>query len=219
MTEIKSIVETHKAEIAAIVGTAEKLTIRTPEQYQNAAELLQRIKGVVKRSEADRTAQVKPLNDQVALINAEFKPVKTAAENAERVIKAGIADYQKRAREAAEAEEALLRDLRAKEEAKLLAQAEKAQARGNENRAAELQDRAAMLPVAQVAPVAPKVDGLSTRKVWKWELVDMAQVKPDYLIVDDKAVDALVKSAGARAAGIVGGIRVWEEDVVVSRAR
>ncbi len=81
------------AELSEIMTTAESLTIATPTEYEAAAELLQRLKGAMKRSEDARKTLVKPLNDEVSRINGEFRPVKQRQDQVEAMLKRAIRTY------------------------------------------------------------------------------------------------------------------------------
>ena len=66
---------------------------------------------------------------------------------------------------------------------------------------------------------AARAEGISTRKVWRYEIVDIAAIKRDFLIPDESAIAGLVKASGDKAASIVGGIRVYQETIMSAKAR
>lgn len=68
------------------------------------------------------------------------------------------------------------------------------------------------MPKAVVA-APPKQEGISTRKVWKAEVIDDAAVPRDYLVVDEKAIRAAVKS-GVRE---IPGVRIYSVDEMAVR--
>lgn len=63
----------------------------------------------------------------------------------------------------------------------------------------------------------PKVEGVSFKKKYAWELSDLTKVDPNFLTIDEKAVNKLVLSLGAGAKDIVGGIEVTDELSVAIR--
>lgn len=77
-----------------------------------------------------------------------------------------------------------------------------------EARAQELEQQAATVAAPTVTADLAQVEGMSRAKTYTWKLTDKSKVKPEYLILDTKAIDALVRSAKERAAEIVGGIEV-----------
>lgn len=74
-----------------------------------------------------------------------------------------------------------------------------------------------IVPSVVEAPPVPKAAGVSFRRAFKWRLVDAAKVKAEYLCVDEKKIERLVRALGADAAAAVGGIDVYEESVVAAR--
>lgn len=106
-----------------------------------------------------------------------------------------------------EAEEAAAAG-RAAEAAKLAARAERVE----EKTAAKLEDlqlREAMVvaPVIQREP--PKVAGVATREVWRFEVTDPAQVPRQYLVVDEAKIRRVVQTLKADAN--IPGVRVYSE--------
>lgn len=207
------------AELSTILSTAESLEIRTATQYENAAELLQRLKGAMKRSEEERKALVKPYNDEVARINGDFKPVKDRAGQIEGMLKRAIRAYNEEQDRKARELEAKEREKAQRQQERLNERARKAEEKGDTHKAEQLREQAEDTSMPVVAPSTPKVQGLHTREVAKWEYLDRTQIRPEYLVPDEKAIGAVVKSMGKRAEGVVGGIKVWIEEQVVSRAR
>lgn len=78
----------------------------------------------------------------------------------------------------------------------------------SEARALKLEQDAATTVAPTVSAELAQVEGMSRAKTYTWKLTDKSKVKPEYLILDTKAIDALVRSAKERAAEIVGGIEV-----------
>lgn len=75
-------------------------------------------------------------------------------------------------------------------------------------------------PVAVIAPVveAPKVEGLSTRKDWDFEIVDTDQIAAEFLIPDSVKIRKAVRAHGENAPKVVGpGIRVFQKTVRAAR--
>jgi hypothetical protein len=136
------------------------------------------------------------------------------------VLSQAVKGYMDEKRRLAAEEEARIRDAQRKEAARLADRANKWEEKGNEQKAAALREQAETMPVAQVAPEIPKVDGLHTRKTWKWELTDPEQLPRTYLVPDTAAIGAVVKAQGKRAEQtLMGSVTVWEEETVVKRAR
>jgi hypothetical protein len=178
-------------QVAAAVPT---LTITTSEEYLQAGQGLVELKGRWKVVEEKRTSLVKPLNDVVKSINAMFKPVLDQWDTTMDVVKRAMHDYQ--VREAETQRKAL-------EEAARLAQ------QGQTG-----QEFTAL--VAQGSAIPVKAQGVSTRVMWRWRVVDAAAVPREYLCVDAAKVEALVKEhkEGAK----IPGIEVYREEIMAVRA-
>ena len=181
----------HAQQVAASVPT---LTIHTAEEYQQAAAGLVELKGRWKVVEDKRTSLVKPLNDVVKSINGMFKPVLDSWDRTMDVVKRAMQDYQVRESEV---------QRKALEAAAALAQ------QGQTG-----QEFTAL--VTQGSAMPTKAQGISSRAVWRWRVVDAAAVPREYLCVDATKVDAVVKSQqdGAR----IPGIEVYREEIMAVRA-
>lgn len=98
---------------------------------------------------------------------------------------------------------------------------EQAQAKVQE-RIDEAARRAGSKGPAQSAPIATRtatVEGVSVRKVWKYEIVDPGLVSRKYLVPDKSSIGKIVRSMGADAQEVVGaGVRIWQESSVAVRS-
>ncbi len=63
----------------------------------------------------------------------------------------------------------------------------------------------------------PAVKGISARKTWKYSVVNALEVKREYLMLNEQAIRAAVKSQGMMAERTVGGIKVEEDTVMAGR--
>jgi hypothetical protein len=176
-----------KAEVSAL-----KITDETTNT--NAVEFLKLIKIQYKKVEDQRKYIVKPLNDLVKKHNADFKPLTTALSNAEREIKSKMTGY---AREV-EAENRRIEEMNRKKEEKFV------------EKVAE--GKAVKAPVLKQAKEV-KAEGQSFRSVRKWEIEDATKIPREYLIIDTKKINTVVR------AGIdVPGLKIWEDKVVAIRS-
>ncbi len=62
----------------------------------------------------------------------------------------------------------------------------------------------------------PKVQGVSTRQVWSYEIVRETDVNRDFMAPDHVAIRELVGALGTEAEEIVGGIRVFQETKIAA---
>ena len=73
----------------------------------------------------------------------------------------------------------------------------------------------------EVAPVeyvpAPKLEGTSIRKIWKWEVVDFDKIPKKYLIIDPSMVTAEVRQNKGNTN--IPGIRAFTVDSIATRIK
>jgi hypothetical protein len=105
------------------------------------------------------------------------------------------------------------------EAAKLQAAAARTEEKGIA-RADTLMDRADSTVAAPTAVAPPKVEGLSNREVWKFEIRDATKINPGFLMADEKKIAKTVKALKKDAPGVIGeGVRVWSEADFSARRR
>ncbi len=77
-------------------------------------------------------------------------------------------------------------------------------------------DRADETAMAVSAPVptAPKVKGVSKRKVWKFEVTDVSELPPEYLIANEKAIGGVVRALKDKTN--IPGVRVYFEETLAA---
>jgi len=106
-----------------------------------------------------------------------------------------------------------------KERARLLKDAEaadrKAAAAASKVEAKEEQAAQVLAPVIQVAPVAPKVAGVSVRKTWKARVVNARLVPRVYMVPNEKALDALAKATQGKTE--VTGVEFYQQESMAVR--
>lgn len=196
--EIKARAFKAATENVEFLGVVRDYVIQSDEEYEDAAELLKVVKHKFKVLDEERTVSVKPLNDEVREINAWFKPALDRLKDCEGELKKIMGAYSLRKQE---------------EQQRLLAEAAKA-AEAALVTATDPQADVMALVQQATATQAPKVAGVSVSRIWKWELVDPAQVPMEYWSIDPAKLDAAVK-AGARE---IPGVRVFEDARVIARS-
>jgi Asp-tRNA(Asn)/Glu-tRNA(Gln) amidotransferase A subunit family amidase len=77
------------------------------------------------------------------------------------------------------------------------------------------QAEAIIAPVVNVAPVAQKTKGVSTRKIWKARVIDAAAVPREWLIVDDKALNGFAKAT--KGSKKIDGVEFYQEETLNMR--
>ena len=172
--------------------------IQSDDEYADAAEILKIVKHKFKVLDEERTISVKPLNDEVKEINAWFKPALERLKDCEAELKRIMGAYSL---------------AKQQEQQRILAEAAKAAEAALVTSSDPQQSVMALVQQATEAQ-APRVAGVSVSRVWKWELVDPAQVPAEFWSIDPAKLDAAVK-AGTRE---IPGVRVYEDARVIARS-
>jgi len=146
--------------------------IVTADDYEDAAAILQRIKGRSKELDELRRSLTRPIDETKRRIMALFERPMSLLVNAEAAIKHGILGYQREQERLRAEEEARLRELARKEQERLLARSQRAASAGKEEMAETLENQAAMITAPIVVSDTPRISGLSTRQTWHAEIVD-----------------------------------------------
>lgn len=145
------------------------------------------------------------------------------------------AEAARKERERLEREAAKLEEKARVDRAKAEAKAAELEAAGNAERAEAMRqaadekeqarqaDATALQMAAATMPLAPVVDlpraeasGTSLREVWKFSVIDLAIVPREYLIVDEKAIGAVVRALKGRAS--IPGVRVYSEKTMSAKS-
>ena len=97
------------------------------------------------------------------------------------------------------------------------------QAQLAEAKAAEKVEQLAERAATVVAPViqreAPKVAGVATREVWKFEITDPSKINPAFLMPDEQKIRKQVQALKGDAAALIGpGVKVWVERSIAAGA-
>ena len=187
---------------------AESFTVAGLSDMKRAIEDLSMIANLKKALEERRKEYTTSLNSHLHQINDTFKAMVEPIDIADKLLRGKASAFNK--------EQQRLKDEAAKAE-ELIRQATEIQAKLTQ-RTGEIFTDIPTVSVPEIVvskKVYTSVGDMSTRKNMKWEVVDIALV-PDYL----KIVDAVKVGKMVRAGiGAIAGIRIWEEDSLVIKAR
>ena len=195
---------------------------------QKSAEYLGHVKQRKDRIEELRVKFVKPLNDQVKLINetfkAEMEPLNEMEAHLKSEMKSYLLEENARAEEEAKKkrEEFLLAEKKRKEEMEELA---KQMTDANEEEKEKIIEQMRELPVVQeevVEEVSTTTRSstavVSAKKVWKYEIVDVVKLlkeHPEFFVPDEKLVKTFTKDIKEETT--ISGIRIFQDIVIASR--
>jgi hypothetical protein len=165
----------------------------------------------------------KPINDSLTILNGMFRPARDNLKTSENILKARIDGFNRKQIELACIEAARNAENARRDEEKkrkqLEAKAEKAKAKGNEEHAEALTQMATdvYVPPKETVYAPVKIAGISTREVYKHQVIDESKVPRSYLIVDEKKLAQIAKT-GAKDAMKIPGVRFYPENIISSRA-
>jgi len=205
-------------ETEIVVAQTQTFSIATVTDYQLAGEELKTIKGRMKELDDSRTSMTRPLDEAKKRIMAMFSPVEDGLKKAENLIKRAMLGYQQEQERKRQEEEARLRKIAEDEQRRRNAlatkQAEKARARGNEERAQEILENVPIIPTPVVLKEQSKVKGISTRKVWKFRIIDANQLPREYMIANEKMLLAFAQATKGTIP--VPGVEFYSEKIVAA---
>ena len=158
-------------------------------------------------------------DEQERIRREEQRKADEAARKERERLEAQAREAERKAREKAEADrkaaEAAAAAGRAAEAAKLAARA----AATEEKAAAKAEDlvvRAATTVAPVITREPPKVAGISTREVWKFEIVDANAIPREYLVVDEARIRKVVQALKGDAK--IPGVRAYAERQLAASA-
>lgn len=202
----------------ALLNWANRLVISTQDDYEDAADGLKLVKLAGKKI----TDFFRPLKQKVdeskrALLDAERKLL-GPLDQAEIKAKHAMLVWQK-AQDAARQEEQ--RKLQSAVDERARVQRETLEFEAAFSTDQQLKAQAAAEAARVVAPLvtvpeAPKVAGVQTRKTWKCRVVNADLIPRDFLMIDQKKLDAYARAM--REAAKVPGAEFWAEESLAVRS-
>lgn len=204
-------------ETAAILSQAEGFKISTNVSYRLAADELKRIKGAAKKLDEVRKAITAPMDAAKKAVMDFFRGPSEQLTQAEGKLKAAMVTYQ-RELERKEAEERRAAEEAARaERERLEVAAARAADRGEFDRAASIETRAATVEtVPVIRREAPKVTGVSFREAWKFEITDPLAIPREYLSIDESKIRRVVQAMKGDTS--IPGVRAYPEKILSAGA-
>jgi thymidine kinase len=188
-----------------ILQTSEVLSIKNQLDFDNANSILKAVKGKIKTLEESRKTITSPLMLAKKRVDDLYKIPMSMLEKAEGFIKQGMIVFSEKVEaDRRKQEEKLRKEMELK--------AQKAEAKGNSEKAEEIRQQAELTTVASTIE---KPKGLQCRDLWKYKIVDEAAIERQYLTPNH---DMLSKMAVATKGSIVvKGVQFYSEKIIVSR--
>lgn len=200
-------------ETATLQERARAVAITDTASYTDAAEFVKSIKVVRTKIAETFDHLIKSAHATHKALIDEKKKHDTPLDEAERVVKGKIAGYQAELERRRQEEERRLQEqARKEEEERRLAQAVELEQQGEAEAATELIEAPIETPPVVVAAAIPKVAGISTRKNYKFRIVDARKIPFEYMMPDEKKIGAHARSMREQAR--IPGVEFYSEDVV-----
>lgn len=223
--EIDDSTLTHIDTALNLTVTVKDLKISNNDEYINAGQFLKKIKGVSKLIDDSRKEITTPLNEIKNRVMEFFNSPLKELSQAEFILKKAIIGYQQEQdRILRQAEQKAIERAMAEERKKIKAleeRAKKEEKKGNPEKAEMLKERAAdvYVPTVVQAPTIEKVQGISTKKVWKARIIDFSSIPKNYYINDEKvqaAIQAIVNKLATATKGAmpIQGVEFYLESTL-----
>lgn len=199
MTMELTVVDTRDIDVKAeaCVSEARAIVVRSEPTYLKAVDFLKGLKRIQGMIDDTFDAPIKAAHDAHKSIVAAKKKHSEPVAEAERLIKAKVGTW-------------------AQEQERVRREAEEKARKEQERLEAEARKKNLPPPMPVVAPVirdkAPKIDGVSMRKAWKFEVTNSDAVPRELCIPDERRIRERVNALGESAN--IPGVRCWQENVV-----
>lgn len=207
-------------ELQTLERAHSEIVITSSQTFEVANSFLKAVKDRIKEIESQRTDKVRPLNEEVKRINAEFKAITEYGEKIkiqfENKIKAYLIELQKE-------EEKKQAELRKIQLEKLKAEQDALEKKALEQNSSQVLNEAIGKEIAiekiQEKPLeVQKTFGTEVKstlkKVWRFEIKDEDLIPRAYLMVDEVKIRKFI-GTGVRE---IPGVRIYE-DVDLSQRR
>lgn len=204
-----------QAEDISTQVTAIKITNQI--EYEQAGEHLKSVKADYKKLEELRLSMTRPIDESKRKIMELFRIPLDKLVNAESWLKKVMLIYQQTQERLRQEQERKLQEKAEKERQEALRKAEQAREQGKEANAEKLEEKANNIIAPVLAPTIEKVSGVTTKKIWKFEVIDENLIPHKYLIPDLAKIGKEIRACGDSIK--ISGIRIYSEEVISAGGR
>lgn len=206
-----------------LLAVYENYKVISAPAYQIAAEDLKKIKVKAQEIEEWRKSVTVPLDTaKKRIMDFVRYPLERLAK-AEGIIKQAMLSFQQEQDRLRREQEEKLRKKAEEEEARkrkaLEEKAKAAEAKGDIEKAETLREKAeeVYIPAPIVPDQTPKVQGISTRTIWRYRVIDFNKIPRDYLIPNDKLLSDFATATKGKVP--IEGIEFYSEDILASSTK
>jgi hypothetical protein len=194
----------------------DNFVVTSAAEFSGAGEHLRTIKAQLKTIEEKRLEITRPMDEAKKAVMGFFKPFTDRLSSAEARVKKAMTDWKRDEDARIREEQRKAAEKAKKEEDKLRAQAEAAREKGKNSRAEILEERADMIIPDPIVTSAPKVEGISTRTIWKFRIIDPEKIPRTYMTIDEKKIGGVVRAL--KDGTDIPGIEVYSESCISARS-
>ena len=215
-------IETKTADVVTYYNTSKNIVIIDQAGYEQANELLKKIKSRMKELDTERKTITVPLDDAKKAAMELFRKPMELLQTAETVIKKAMITHTAEQEAKARAEQERLRKLAEAEAEKkrkaVQAKIARAEAAGKTEKAEELELLKETIEPIAVPVIAPAIEtpkGISYRDKWTAQVIDESLVPREYLMVNQQALDKVAQATKGTLK--IAGVKFIVEKIVSSR--
>jgi phage gp36-like protein len=191
-----------ESKCSRILKKAQKIEVMDDKTVEDASTGLKVVRDLKKTIEEKRKFFVKPLNDHVKRINEFFKTFSFPLDQADRILKKKILDYQQLKRKQMEKEKERLQ--------KKIKKAEESKTGVLSLRLKQKQEEIEKELTSRTVKYDSGVKTI-TRKKWTFEIVDISKIPREYLMVDTVKINQAIKQ-GVRE---IPGVKIYQKEEIV----
>jgi len=216
--EAKQVVEDAKL----VVSNSTGMTISNNNDFEVAGNQLKQIKSVSKQIIDTRKKMTVPLDTSKKAIMDFFRVPLESLSKGESLLKNSMLGYtqeQERKRRQEEQRLQIESDKRAEAERKKLEKkAERLETKGKPETAQEViaQKEQIVAPKIHVNSTVSKVVGVSSKKVWTYEITDIKKIPRNFMIPNERLIRDTVKAT--KGSLEIAGVRIYQEDSLYVRS-
>lgn len=201
----------------AAVTQAQGLAVVDGESYQSAGNVLKSHKTLLKRIDAELDPIIRAQREALDAQRALKKRLTDPVEQAEAIIKGKMLTFQQAEEAKRRAEELRLREeARKAEEERRLAEAVAAEQNGQPEVAEAIIAEPVVAPPIVLPKATPKVDGISSRKIFKFKIVDERLIPREYMKVDEVKIGQYARMQ--KGQGNIPGVEFYAEETMSAGA-
>lgn len=220
---VTALPEKVKSELITEVNQLDKrvngLKVVDDKSSQEATIVLKSVTEMKKRVTEKRNAIVKPIQESVKLIDAEFKKILEPLGKCESLVRAGMGEYfKKKERERIEAENKARAEALRKEK-ELSKELRSKNDLIRENAEQELMGATAKAEAKvpeKIKSVSTNVGMVTSRKEWKFSIINIDNI-PEELLKPREVDSSKVKAAIKLGRKQIPGLRIWEDVITIVR--